>query len=34
MQRTYDDRAIGFLFKEVLCFNLMPCRHMPLLVHF
>ena len=28
--RAYDDRAIGFLLEEFLCFNSMPCRHTPL----
>ena len=32
--RAYDDRAIGSFCKEFLCVNTMPCRHMPLLVHF
>ena len=31
--RAYDDRH-GLFCKEVLCFNTMPYRHMPLLVHF
>ena len=26
-------QGIGSLVKEFLCFNTMPCRHMPLLVH-
>ena len=32
--RAQDDRAVGSFYKESLCFNTMPCRHMPLPVHF
>ena len=35
ISKTYDDRAWALLFvRKSLCFNTMPCRHTPLLVHF